>query len=249
MSSAYLYVYDQELGHPRFHKLLSRLETRLLELGIKGRTVRLTPLKNLREVAQEALTQGIQTIVAVGGDQTLSSVVTAVASLSAGVTVGYVPTDSSSTLARVLGIPPADGAVEVLSARIVKQVDVGQVNGSYFIDSASITEPETCSVSLSSFELRAERGSTLCVCNVGLGTLPKGSSLFDPADGKLNLVSVPPRGRGQSTQLPLTSATVRTDSDTASVILDGSVVQKMPAKISVCKLSLRVIVGADRLFN
>lgn len=248
MSSAYLYAYDQELGHPRYHKLLARIETRILELGIKGRTVRLTPLKNLREVVSEAVEQGVQTVVAVGGDQTLSSAVAAAVGTNA--VVGFIPTDSSSVLARVLGIPPLDGAVEVLSARIVKAIDVGQVNNGYFIDSAIVESPEQCSVSLKGFNLLCSRGSSLSINNVGLGSLPKGSSLYDPADGNLNLTVVPPRGRGQVTQLSLTDATVAPADDTgSSVLLDGNVLQKLPAKIKTLKSALRIIVGADRLFN
>ncbi len=248
MSSAYLYVYDQELGHPRYHKLLSRLETRILELGIKGRSVRLTPLKNLREIVAEAVTQGVQTLVAVGSDATLCSAVSAC--IGSGVTIGFVPTDSNSALARVLGIPPQDGAVEVLSARIVKSVDVGQVNSSYFIDGVAVTEPESCTVTLRGFSLECSHGSSLSISNIGYSTLPKGSPLFDPTDGRLNLTVTPPRGRGQVTHLSLQSATIASSSATGgSLLLDGVVTQKTPGKISVLQKALKVIVGADRLFS
>ncbi len=248
MSSAYLYIYDQELGHPRFHKVVSRLETRILELGIKGRTVRLTPLKNLREIVAEAVTQGVQTIVAVGSDATLSSAISAC--IGSGVAIGFIPTDSSSSLARILGIPPQDGAVEVLSARIVKAIDVGQVNNSYFIDGVTVSEPESCTVALKGFSLECSRGSSLSISNIGFSSLPKGSPLFDPTDGRLNLTVTPPRGRGQVTHLSIQSATVTASGDSGgSLLLDGVVTQKTPGKISVLHGALRVIVGADRLFS
>lgn len=248
MSSAYLYIYDQELGHPRFHKVVSRLETRILELGIKGRTVRLTPLKNLREIVAEAVTQGMQTIVAVGSDATLSSAISAC--VGSGVTVGFIPTDSNSALARILGIPPQDGAVEVLSARIVKSIDVGQVNNSYFIDGVTVSEPESCTVALKGFNLECSQGSSLSISNIGFSSLPKGSPLFDPTDGRLNLTVTPPRGRGQVTHLSIQSATIASSSTNGgSLLLDGVVTQKTPGKISVVHNALRVIVGADRLFS
>lgn len=248
MGSAYLYVYDQELGHPRYHKLISRLETRLLELGIKGRTVRLTPLKNLREIVAEAIAQGVQTIVSVGSDVTLNSVVSA--SIGGAVTVGFIPTDASSTLARVLGIPPQDGAVEVLSARIVKQIDVGLVNGACFIDGATVAEPESCTATLRGFSLKSSRGSGLSISNIGYCSLPRGSSLFDPSDGRLNLTVTPPQGRGQVTHLALQAATIASSREAGgTVLLDGVTTQRTPAKVSILPLALKVIVGADRLFN
>ena len=248
MNSAYLYIYDQELGHPRYQKLLARLETRVLELGIKGRTVRLTPLKNLREVVAEAVTQGTQTIVAVGNDATLNSAIGA--TMGTNVTLGFISTDASSTLARILGIPPLAGAVEVLSARIVKTIDVGQVNNGYFIDSATVSNPEACTVAFPGFHLETARGSSLSISNVGYGCLPRGSALFDPTDGQLNLTVTPPRGRGQTTFLSVRAVTITSSDETGGVVtLDGTSTQKTPAKVTIHKAALKIIVGADRLFN
>lgn len=101
-------------------------------------TVReLTPDKGITEHAARGVADGFRTIVAAGGDGTISGVCAAVA--GSDVTLGVVPLGTFNFFARSLGLPedPCE-AWEVVTADHRRQVSVGEVNGQVFINNASI---------------------------------------------------------------------------------------------------------------
>ena len=247
MNLSYLYIYDQSLGHPREHKLLSKLEAHILELGIKGRIVRLSPLKNLREVVDDAIRQGVQTIVAVGDDATLNQVVTAV--VPGRLIVGFIPISTKSNFARIFGLPPLEGAADVVSARIIKTVDLGRANHSLFIDCAEIESPQNTTIGFSQFSIDCVPGASAVIANIGFIWPKSGDSTFDPTDAKLDLLVVNSKGREIATHLPLTAATIRDRGNSSSVRLDGQFIVKTPVQIDVVPRALKIIVGSDRIFN
>ncbi|MGB9880152.1 MAG: diacylglycerol/lipid kinase family protein, partial [Anaerolineae bacterium] len=79
------------------------LEPRLKELGVSFDAT-LTPSKNSASgIAAEAVRQGYDRIVAVGGDGTVHEVVNGMA--GAQVTFGVVPAGTGNDFARTLGMP------------------------------------------------------------------------------------------------------------------------------------------------
>ena len=74
----YTYVYDGFVTDKKHEKLLSRVETRLTDLGISGRIERLTMFKDIGEIVADAAAQGCETIVAVGDDGTVGRLIDAV---------------------------------------------------------------------------------------------------------------------------------------------------------------------------
>jgi YegS/Rv2252/BmrU family lipid kinase len=84
-----------------------------------------------------SIANGYETLVAAGGDGTISTVAGAV--LKAGKTLGVIPAGTSNHFARDLGIPaPLEGAIAVLAAGSTSLVDVGMVNDRTFLNNASI---------------------------------------------------------------------------------------------------------------
>jgi YegS/Rv2252/BmrU family lipid kinase len=76
-------------------------------------------------------------VIVGGGDGTLNLAAAPV--LDCGVPLGIVPLGTANDLARTLGIPgDLAGAVEVLRRGLVRRIDLGQVNGHYFFNVASI---------------------------------------------------------------------------------------------------------------
>lgn len=244
---SYLYVYDQELGHPSHHKLLSKLEAHILELGIKGRIVRLSPLKNLKEVVDDAAKSGVQTVVAVGSDATLTQVVAAAA--PSRLVVGFIPTSTKSNLARVFGLPPLLGAADVVSARIIKTIDLGRANHSLFIDCAEIESPSEVTVSFAQFSIDCVPGAAAAIANVGFSCAASRGATFDPMDGKLDLLVAPSKGQSLATHLSVNTVVVRDHGNTSSIRLDGTTTLKTPVQIEVVPRALKIIVGSDRIFS
>ncbi len=131
----YLYLYDSFLVDQKYRKLIDRLETRLTDLGISGKTVRLTILKNAREVIKDNLREEIDTVVVIGSDNLLAE--SAMALAGTNLTLGFIPVNSSS-LSQILDIPANENACDVVSGRRLEQIDLGRINGQYFLNSVQI---------------------------------------------------------------------------------------------------------------
>ena len=126
----YYYIYDSFLGDKKYSNLLAKIENRLTDLGINGKINHLSFLKNIQQVLAEEIRRGVKTVVVIGDDRTLSQIINLIADLN--VVIGYIPVNSNH-LARLLNIPEGEYACDVLSARIVKRIDLGKINNYYFI--------------------------------------------------------------------------------------------------------------------
>lgn len=93
--------------------------------------------QDIAQAADEALAQGASTIVAAGGDGTVSAVASRVAGSNA--VLGVVPMGTLNHFAKDLGIPlELEPAIEALAHGREVQVDIGDVNGHTFINNSSI---------------------------------------------------------------------------------------------------------------
>lgn len=82
-----------------------------------------------RILATEARDEGFDTIVAVGGDGTVSEVVSGIADGPDGVVLGIVPCGTGNDLCRTLAIPlDAKGAMTALADRAIRRIDVMQAS-------------------------------------------------------------------------------------------------------------------------
>ena len=97
----------------------------------------LTPDKGITEHAAQGVTQGYGTIVAAGGDGTISGVCAALS--GTGIKLGVVPLGTFNFFARSLGIPPdPDDAWDIIRTGHARTVSIGDINGQRFINNASI---------------------------------------------------------------------------------------------------------------
>jgi YegS/Rv2252/BmrU family lipid kinase len=76
-------------------------------------------------------------VILVGGDGTINAAAPAL--IATGLPLGIIPAGTANDLARTLGIPDdVDGAAQVIAEGFRRSVDVGNVNGHYFFNVASI---------------------------------------------------------------------------------------------------------------
>lgn len=102
------------------------------------RVVDVHPGIDVRAVVRESLAAGTRTFVVAGGDGTVHHVAQALVSTEG--ILGVVPVGSVNHLARDLEIPVGDwrAAFEIAVRGAVRQIDVGRVNGLYFINSVML---------------------------------------------------------------------------------------------------------------
>ncbi len=92
---------------------------------------------DLETAAERALEEGADIIVAAGGDGTMN----AVAGIAAhsGVPLGLLPMGTLNHLAKDLGVPlDINNAVSVICEGKTEKIDIGEVNGLYFVNNISL---------------------------------------------------------------------------------------------------------------
>jgi diacylglycerol kinase family enzyme len=105
-----------------------------------GKDVRLTVAgkgTDIRALMRQTVAEGCDTLVAGGGDGTISAGAAAV--LERGIPLGVLPLGTLNHFAKDLGIPlDVEQAARVLLDGVVCRVDVGEINGRIFLNNSSL---------------------------------------------------------------------------------------------------------------
>lgn len=259
----YLYLYDNFLNDNKYIKTLARIETRLTDLGIGGKISRLSPLKDIQELIKDEVRSGVKTVVAVGNDKTVIQIVNEI--IDYNITLGIIPIGPENYIAEVLGVASGEGACDILSARKVERIDLGKVNGVYFLSNLSIpVQKDLAGSNLSlvcenSYQVLAESNQfKIDICNLKPASVITGKqNLFDPRDGFLEVYIQPMvkssgifsalRRLPKSSIVPFKKVEIFSKRS-VNVIADDQKILKTPLQIEVVPKKLRVIVGKDRKF-
>lgn len=259
----YLYLYDNFLNASKYHKLLSRTETRLTDLGIGGKISRLSPLKNLQNLIMDEVRFGVKTIIVVGNDETVSMVINNIVHCE-NIAFGIIPIGDANGIAENLGIPRGELACDIISSRRIKKIDLGRVNNIYFISGINIA----CENQIT---LQCEDSYTIIpqtrACLVHIYNLkPHGmefvekNTFFKPNDGFLEACILP---RHQTSRtifglkkknknitdsiVPFKKISVLSKKN-ITITTDGKKILKPPVDIEVVPHKLTVIVGKHPFF-
>lgn len=102
------------------------------------RVVEVRPEIDVRAIVREALDSGLRTFVVAGGDGSIHHVAQALVGTEG--ILGVVPVGSVNHLARDLELPVGDwrAAMEIAVRGDVRQIDVGRINGRYFLNSVML---------------------------------------------------------------------------------------------------------------
>lgn len=126
--------------NPRAGTFSAGDESRLRELAAENhlRVVEITPEIDVRTSVRDALAAGLRTFVVAGGDGSVHHVAQALVGTEG--ILGVVPVGSVNHLARDLEVPVDDWetAFDIAVRGEVRQIDVGRVNGRYFLNSVML---------------------------------------------------------------------------------------------------------------
>src|SRR5580765_4312923 len=107
------------------------------DAGIDARIFTVEPDNDLEKLAAEAVQSDVECIVAAGGDGTISGIANHL--IGTQKTLGVLPFGTLNHFSKDLQIPQdLVEAIRVVADGIVREVDVGEVNGHYFINNSSI---------------------------------------------------------------------------------------------------------------
>src|SRR5438128_2051038 len=127
----YFYIFDP--GRDKEVKYFERIQGRLLNLlaenHIEGETYRVTAIRTVELLVEQAMGLEAKTIIVVGNDSTLNRTINALVRKQADITVGFISLDPASRLGQIFGITPdIQQSVKTLAERLVANLDLGEIN-------------------------------------------------------------------------------------------------------------------------
>jgi len=255
----YFYIYDSFLSGGKHERELAQVENRLTDLGISGKIGRLTAFTNARGIIRDETRRGTTTLVVVGNDETVSKVIGGLGDEK--ITLGIIPLGAPTYIAESLGIPYGVEACEVLSKRVTQKVDLGRVNGNYFLSDVRIPQGRVTIESDGKFRVTSLiQDSEIIVSN--LRSLQMASSDFevsqqpgDPQDGMLDALIIPKtsgffgflRGPQASSVIPVRRLNIVSENP-IPILADGRLFTHNTVDIEVVPEKLKVITGRERCF-
>lgn len=258
----YVYVYDGFVTDKKHEKLLSRVETRLTDLGISGRIERLTMFKNIGEIVADAALHGCETIVAVGDDGTVGRLIDVVGMHD--MAFGVIPIgEGPHTIASLLGVDEGVEACNILSRRVLHTVDLGRVNDHFFLSSVRIPRTRAAISCNGQYSVIPTEDNEVHVCNLAPMSVSAGgeAEISSPMDGFLQTVFQPSPRRGffsglfraaeplpPPTVVPVRTLTMR-HHQPVTVIRDGQRLSSSVLDIGILPKRLKVITGKTRKFE
>ncbi len=128
----YYYIVDQNsLPIDKFELLQTQLQGLMAEFKISGESARVTPLRSISDLVDTASQRGAKTLVACGNDDTFNLVLAALKGRD--FTLGFIPFDDNSYLAKILGTDSVFTGVKTIAARRIEKIDLARISGNYFI--------------------------------------------------------------------------------------------------------------------
>src|SRR3989338_6359357 len=156
----YFYIFDP--GKDKEVRYFERIQGRLLNLlaenHIEGETYRVTSIRTVELLVEQAIGLEAKTIIVVGGDGTLNRAINILVRRNADITVGFISLDPESRLGQIFGIPPdVEQSVRTLAGRLVAQLDIGEINEHYFLSKVELGENQISQIEPGFFGLATAR--------------------------------------------------------------------------------------------
>lgn len=252
----YFYFYDESTKEKRHLNELRLIETSLIDLGISGRIEKISPFSGIRDQINNAIKQGVTTMVIVGNDHTFVEAVDIVAKYK-DVALAFIALDKQSVYADVLGMPIGAAACNVIAKRLYQTVDLGRANSVYFLGSLRVPTGPSLQIRCDDQYTitRTDETDMITIQNIG-DVLRNGSdNLFPAHDAQLRLVIESKQKKGffkretkqlTTTVLPVRHISIHAPNDTLTLEADHTIAITTPCKVTVDAAKLRLIVGRNR---
>jgi diacylglycerol kinase family enzyme len=130
-------IHNTRAGVRRHEALCDRLDKIFQEHGIRTECHAVQGGSGIAELVQEAVRKGSFAVVAAGGDGTVSTVASGL--VSSQTAMGVVPVGTLNHFAKDMHIPlDVDAAARTIAAGRFRAIDVGEVNGRFFVNNSSL---------------------------------------------------------------------------------------------------------------
>jgi len=243
----YYYIYDNYLQEKKYQGALSKIESRLTDLGINGKITKLSLFKNLQKNINEEISRGIKTIVVVGDDRTLNQVINIVPSFS--IPLAFIPVTTDSKIAKIAGIPYNEEACNILSTRIIQKVDLGAINNNYYFFTYLEMPGDNVSVNCdNNYYINIEgKNNIITISNINSDKITK----KEDSQIELTIKHIEKKflkaPKETFSYFKVKKINITSDKSIPILIVDEKRIIKNPIKLSISPKKLNLIVGKNRL--
>lgn len=251
----HVYIYDSFLNQRKYDSLLAKIETRITDLGLNGKVVRLGQIKNIKETIENEIRRGAKTIISVGDNELISQIIDGVANTA--IPLGIIPINTGkNNLTAALGINSSEQACDILSARRIEKIDLGVFNNSFFLSTLTIPNEGTIIQINQEYSIETMEAGETMIINLPItkNGLPDNLA-FSPQDGNLELFIKTQKQKKFSLHSKEIAQSVLSANNITilntkhhPVLVDGVRKVNTPINVNISKDSLNIIVGKDRLF-
>jgi hypothetical protein len=245
----HVYIYDDFLDKAKYRKTLNKIEIRLTDLGLNGKIIRLSGIKNIKAAIQNEVKLGAKTIIAVGNNQTINKIIGAIidtdiyGDFKKNTLLGIIPVGDDHSIASSFGVKNETDACNILLARRIEKIDLGLAGQYYFLNQACIESAGT-TLEINNCLLEPQERGEIKIINLTYDN-QTGLLKSNPHDGLLD-VYIKTKKRDE-TNLKTTKLKVSNASE--KLIIDGVMEVATPIEISVLRNQVNIIVGRDRAFE
>ncbi|WLR51116.1 diacylglycerol kinase [Bacillus tianshenii] len=130
-------IYNPTSGRELLKKQLASVLQILEEAGYETSCHATTGAGCATRAAKQAVEREFDVVIAAGGDGTINEVVNGLAEMPHRPKLGIIPSGTTNDFARAIGVPRSiHKACEIIAQGHTEPIDIGRVNGHYFINIA-----------------------------------------------------------------------------------------------------------------
>ncbi|MDZ7261040.1 MAG: diacylglycerol kinase family lipid kinase [candidate division KSB1 bacterium] len=132
-------IVNPTAGRGKGAKLYPRILEYLRNHGFSFEVVLTTRPGETMPLADQAIQEGYELLVSVGGDGTHNEIANSILKSGKDIMLGAISAGSGNDFVKTAGVPlELESACEVLHSGVAKKVDVGVINDRYFLNIASV---------------------------------------------------------------------------------------------------------------
>lgn len=255
----HVYIYASYINEAKYSKTIAKIETRLTDLGLNGRIIRLGIIKSPHQMIEDEIKKGAKTIVAVGDSLLLNQTINSIAKISSSgisknIPIGFIPVGKKNNfISTCLGLKPEEGSCNILSARRLQTFDLGLINDTYFLTEVSISTKNTTLEIDKNYSIEISNPGSIAIINLPtFSVLPKNIKI-NPKDNNLDLfintkISKNFIKKNSLDQSLFSFNSIKIINQQYPITVDEQIKINCPAQINISKEKINIITGKQLNF-
>ncbi len=245
----HLFVYDDYVNTARHKKTLNKLETRLTDLGLGGKIIRLNNIRNIKNLIDQEIKAGIRNIYVVGNNESLVKIITALFSanipepLRKDLVLAIIPIGGvKQSIARSMGIYDSQLACNIILARLIKKINLGIIDDLMFVNKIEIFNSKIELDLFTDYSFNVIKKSDIKIINVpdNVNYIKNTNILSD--DNYLDLII---NKKAEITYINFKKAKIK---GAFEALVDSHLVIKNPKLVQLLDAQVKFIVSKNRSF-